>query len=143
MSSTTYVETEREESLLQTSAHALSDAAVDARAQAKVAAQNVKAGVGWSVYKAAFGVSFGVVFTGVFLTELLPVESSLRRGLEDGAGAALDAIETRKVTRGELVEEPIHSEGAGGDWTTSEIPGGVTGRPATVARAPRPRTRPA
>jgi hypothetical protein len=90
-----------QDSIFHSSAQGVSDAAADARAHAIAAAQNVKDGVSWTVYKAAFGASFGVVFTGVFLTELLPGQSSLRRGLEDGAADALDAIELRKRRRRE------------------------------------------
>ena len=52
--------------------------------------------VGKGAYYTTYGLSYGVVFTGVFLKELLPAESSLRRGFEqgvtDGAKAALGAM---------------------------------------------------
>ena len=116
------------DSIFESSSKGFTDAATDARAAAKIAAQNVKDGFGWSVYKAAFGVSFGVVFTGVFLTELLPAQNVLRRGLEDGADAAFDAIEARKV--------PVGAEAYDEHDIADPVPAAKSAKPVQQARKP-------
>lgn len=82
---------------LESAAEAFGDATSDARASAKVAARKVQQTFRKGIYKSAYGISFGLVFGAVFLVELLPEDSSLRRGFEDGATDALDAIASRKV----------------------------------------------
>lgn len=62
---------------------------------AKAAAQKVQGALGAGVYKTAYGISYGVVFAGVFVTELLPIDASVRRGFEEGANAARQAVATR------------------------------------------------
>jgi hypothetical protein len=82
---------------LESAAESFGDATSNARASAKVAARKVRSTVGTGVYKSAYGVSYGVVFGGVFLKELLPENNTLRRGFEEGAEAAFDAVANRKL----------------------------------------------
>ena len=89
---------------LEAAAESIGDATSDASASAKHAARKVKSGVSAGAYTAAYGLSFGIVFGGVFLKELLPGDSAIRRGLEEGAEAALDAIAARRS------HEPLHEE---------------------------------
>jgi hypothetical protein len=88
----------------------VSHARADATESAKLAAAKVQSGVSVGAYYTAYGVSYGLVFTGVFLKELLPISSPIRRGFEDGAVAAIDAAETRRaaLTSGDVpaLEEP-------------------------------------
>jgi len=85
---------------LESAAESFGDATTNARASAKVAARKVRTTLGAGVYKSAYGVSYGVVFGGVFLKELLPENNTLRRGFEEGAEAAFDAVPTRKLEAG-------------------------------------------
>lgn len=89
---------------LEAAAESIGDATSDASASAKHAARKVKSGVSAGAYTAAYGFSFGIVFGGVFLKELLPSDSAIRRGLEEGAEAALDAIAARRH------HEPLHEQ---------------------------------
>jgi hypothetical protein len=82
---------------LESAAQYVSGAGATAGASVKAAAGKSGAAVSVGSYKAAYGLSYGVVFAGVFLKELLPNGSSVRRGFEDGADAAFDAIEARKA----------------------------------------------
>jgi hypothetical protein len=76
---------------LEAAAEATDRAQSDATTAAKF-----QSSLGKGAYYTTYGVSYGVVFSGVFLKELLPAESSLRRGFEqgvtDGAKAALGAL---------------------------------------------------
>jgi hypothetical protein len=81
---------------LEAAAGSVHDARADATASAKIAAAKVQSGIGKGAYYTAYGVSYGVVFSGVFLKELLPADSSIRRGFEeggqDGTKAAIGAV---------------------------------------------------
>jgi len=74
---------------LETVAGSVGEAGTDATASSHTAAATFQSGLG----KGAYYTTYGVVFTSVFLKELLPTESSLRRGFEqgvaDGAKAAM------------------------------------------------------
>lgn len=53
-----------------------------------------------AAYVAAYGASYALVFGAVFVKELLPAGSAVRRGLEDGAragGAAAKSGRTREA----------------------------------------------
>ena len=76
---------------LETAAVRVEEGAANARESAKQAAGSVRHAFRAGVYNTAYWTSYGVVYTTVFLTELLPEENILRRGLEDGADAALEA----------------------------------------------------
>ncbi|PTX97294.1 hypothetical protein DB346_20015 [Verrucomicrobia bacterium LW23] len=107
------------------------DTAAHARESAKVAAGNVKHAVNTGIFNAGFGFSYGVVFTSVFLTELLPENSSLRKGLEQGADAALEAHARRRgIVPGEFDEEEI-----------SEAPEQEAEEAEVEAETPAPRPR--
>jgi hypothetical protein len=82
---------------LESAAETFGDATTNARASAKVAAKKVRETLSAGAYKSAYGVSYGVVFGGVFLKELLPENNVLRRGFEEGAEAAFDAVASRKL----------------------------------------------
>lgn len=84
---------------LEAAAGSISEARSNASVTARAAARRVKSGIGSGAYYTAYGLSYGVVFTGVFLKELLPAENALRRGFEEGAEAAIDAVHTRKARR--------------------------------------------
>jgi hypothetical protein len=100
---------------LEAAAESVGDARADATASAKLAAIKVQHGVSKGAYYAAYGISYGVVFSGIFLKELLPTESSIRRGFEqgvhDGAKAATD-VAARIHTLPESVNDELVEEGA-------------------------------
>jgi hypothetical protein len=103
---------------LEAAAESVNDARADATASAKVAAAKVQSGVSQGAYYAAYGASYGFVFSGVFLKELLPADSSIRRGFEqggqDGAKAAVGAVAKihtlREDADDEFVEQERHDE---------------------------------
>jgi hypothetical protein len=101
---------------LEAAAESVDHARADATASAKLAAHRVQFGVSTGAYYTAYGVSYGLVFSGVFLKELLPVSSPIRRGFEDGAVAAIDAAERRHAALeegdGNLLEDEADSESA-------------------------------
>jgi hypothetical protein len=70
------------------------------------------------VYNSSYGFSYGLIYSGVFLTELLPEDSTIRRGFEEGADAAFQArahVQAKKknmkvkakVEEAEIVEEVV------------------------------------
>lgn len=102
---------------LESAAETFGDMTASARDGARKAARNVSSAVSTGVYKGSYGASYGVVFSAVFLTELLPGGNALRRGLEDGASAALDAAANRRTARA--------AEAAGEDLSDG-VPSGRT-----------------
>ena len=112
---------------LDAAAESVGHARADATASAKLAAAKVQSGVSVGAYYTAYGLSYGVVFSGVFLKELLPTSNSFRRGLEDGAEAAIDAAATRRAAleRGEqehpaLNEHAVHVDRAEHTFTNGD-----------------------
>jgi hypothetical protein len=95
---------------LDAASASISDARADATASAKSAALKVQSGVGTGAYYTAYGISYGLVFSGVFLKELLPVHNAIRRGFEDGAGAAIDTVARLQTREGLALE--AHADGA-------------------------------
>lgn len=91
---------------LDAASDSITDARADATATAKAAALKVQSGVGTGAYYAAYGVSYSLVFSGVFLKELLPVGSSIRRGFEDGADAAFGAAARLRAADDDFDEDP-------------------------------------
>lgn len=85
--------------------------AAGASAGASVKSAAGKAGevIGVGAYKGAYGASYGIVFAAVFLKELLPTGNVVRRGFEDGAHAAFDAIDERKAGPVETVEADVEA----------------------------------
>jgi hypothetical protein len=72
------------------------------------AAGKVGSLVSSGAYHAAYGASYGVVFGGVFLKEFLPESSAVRRGLEQGSQAAIDAVASRRVEEAiDVTEKPL------------------------------------
>jgi hypothetical protein len=82
---------------LDAAAESIGHARADATESAKLAAARVQVGVSSSAYYAAYGLSYGLVFGGVFIKELLPANNPIRRGFEDGANAAFEAADNRRV----------------------------------------------
>ncbi|MFD1702539.1 hypothetical protein ACFSCV_05910 [Methylopila henanensis] len=82
----------------------IGNASASAGASVKSAAGKAGAAIGVGAYKGAYGASYGVVFAAVFLKELLPTGNAVRRGFEDGAHAAFNAIDERKAAAAEAVE---------------------------------------
>ena len=76
---------------LESAAEAFEEASVNSSESAKRAAKTTKRAVGNFLHGAAYGVSYGLVYAGVFVTELIPETNVVRRGLAEGAEAALDA----------------------------------------------------
>ena len=78
-----------------------------ARESAKVVAQATSKAFAGGTYHIAYWISYGLVYSAVYLTELLPKSSSLRQGLEEGAGDAQARAHHKKTT----VEPEPESEG--------------------------------
>jgi hypothetical protein len=100
---------------LEAAAGSVHDARADATASAKIAAAKVQSGISKGAYYTAYGVSYGVVFSGVFLKELLPADSSIRRGFEegvqDGSKAAIGAAaRIHAATEEESDDEFVQTE---------------------------------
>jgi hypothetical protein len=76
---------------LESAAEAFEEASVNSSESAKRAAKTTKRALGNWVHGAAYGVSYGLIYAGVFFTELIPETNVVRRGLAEGAAAALDA----------------------------------------------------
>ena len=93
---------------LESAAETLGDVTASARDSARHAARTVSGAVSTGVYKGSYGASYGVVFSAVFLTELLPLGNALRRGLEDGANAGIDAATKRRIARVGAADDADH-----------------------------------
>jgi len=76
---------------LGSAAERFEEGASHARDSAKHDAGSTHRAVKVGLYNAAYGISYGLVFSTVYLTELLPKDSTIRRGLEEGADAAFEA----------------------------------------------------
>jgi hypothetical protein len=87
---------------LESAAEAFEEASVNSSESAKRAAQTTKRAVGNFVHGAAYGVAYGLVYAGVFVTELMPESNVVRRGLEEGAEAALDARKKVATAKSEV-----------------------------------------
>jgi hypothetical protein len=102
---------------LDAASESIDDARADATASAKATALRVKSSVGTGAYYTAYGVSYGVVFSGVFLKELLPTTNAFRRGLEDGAQAAIKSAVNLRAVSADLEDKALEEglpEDAGG-----------------------------
>jgi len=76
---------------LESAADTFEQAAANAPESARRAARVTKRALGMGVFKAFYGISYGLVYSGVFITELFPEQSTVRRALTEGAEAAIDA----------------------------------------------------
>jgi hypothetical protein len=85
---------------LESAAEAFEEARVSSTESAKRAAEITKRGLPNLLHNAAYGVSYGLVYAGVFVTELMPEDNLVRRGLREGAEAALDARKKAAVAKG-------------------------------------------
>ena len=82
---------------LESAAESFEEAANGAQESARRAAQTTKRAVGKGLFKMFYGISYGLVFSGVYVTELLPEDNSVRHALTEGAEAALTDV--RKVRK--------------------------------------------
>ena len=89
---------------LESAAEKFEEGTSVARQSAKEAAQATRKVFAGGVYNTAYWVSYGFVYSTVYLTELLPAESSFRRGLEEGATDAQAKVHGEKKT-----ESPVPS----------------------------------
>src|ERR1700722_1051401 len=85
---------------LESAAEAFEEASVNSSESAKRAAQTTKRAVGNFVHGTAYGVAYGLVYAGVFVTELMPENNVVRRGLAEGAEAALGARKKVATVKG-------------------------------------------
>ena len=76
---------------LESAADTFEQEAANAPESARRAARVTNRALGIGVFKAFYGISYGLVYSGVFLTELFPEQSTVRRALTEGAEAAIDA----------------------------------------------------
>ncbi len=88
---------------LESAAENFEEATVNAKDSAKKAAHTARRALGNGVHKTAYGAAYGIVYASIFLTELWPEDNVLRRGLVDGASAA---IEERGKFRKSKEEKP-------------------------------------
>jgi hypothetical protein len=88
---------------LESAAEKFEEGSAVARQSAKAAAKTTRRFFADGVYNSAYWVSYGFVYSAVYLTELLPEDNSIRRGLEEGATAAQTKAHAGKETE---VEAP-------------------------------------
>jgi hypothetical protein len=91
---------------LESAAEKFEEGSTVARESAKNAAQATRKVFAGGMYKTAYWVSYGFVYSTVYLTELLPEESSFRRGLEEGATDAQAKVHGEKTTTKSPVPSP-------------------------------------
>lgn len=76
---------------LESAAETFEEATANAHDSAKRAAVVTKSALANALYKTCYGISYGAVYSSVFLVELIPDGSRVRRSFEEGAEAALEA----------------------------------------------------
>ena len=76
---------------LESAAETFEEATANAHDSAKRAAVVTKSALGKALYNACYGISYGAVYSSVFLVELLPDGSTLKKGFTEGAESALEA----------------------------------------------------
>src|SRR5579863_7213641 len=84
---------------LESAAESFEEATANSRDSARRAAATTKRALGIGVHKAAYGVAFGLVYSAVFITEMLPQENIIRRGLLEGTDAALNSRRKAQALR--------------------------------------------
>ncbi len=97
---------------IESAGDTVNSASAAATAHAKIAAAKVQGAISSGAYNGAYGLSYGVVFTAVFIKEFLPRDSAVRRGLEDGAEAAFDAVASRHAEFDDAEAGPDEEDGA-------------------------------
>ena len=83
---------------LESAAESFEEATNGAQESARRAAQTTKRVVGQGLFKMFYGISYGLVYSGVFVTELLPEDNSVRHALTEGAETALSDRRKARVT---------------------------------------------
>ncbi len=115
---------------LESAADTFEQAAANAPESARRAARVTKRALGMGVFKAFYGISYGLVYSGVFITELFPEQSTVRRALTEGAEAAIDARH-----KANNKSKPKLSFDAGHEHDAHDEPAEVTAQtPARTAR---------
>jgi hypothetical protein len=71
----------------------------DARSAAEQTLPLLRYALGMGTYWASYGLSFGVIYTGELAMQVVPEESSMRRGFADGARDAHARRAARKVAQ--------------------------------------------
>jgi len=98
---------------LESAADTFEQAAANAPESARRAARVTKRALGIGVFKAFYGIAYGLVYSGVFVTELLPEQSTVRRALTEGAEAAISARhKAGSKSKAKVSFEPLHEEEA-------------------------------
>jgi hypothetical protein len=105
--------------MFESAAETIGDFAASSRDRAAKAARSASDAVSAGVYKGAYGTSYVLVFGAVFLTDLLPLRSALRRGFEEGAHAALVTRAERRRVRAAKVEALEYRSGEALDEPTA------------------------
>ncbi len=120
---------------LESAAESFEEATANAPESARRAARVTKRALGAGIFKAFYGVSYGLVYSGVFLTELLPEGSSVRRALVEGAEAAISSRQKRRKTIKDMpaaTEEPKAKPAA---RTSGHLPARAASRKIVKNRA--------
>jgi hypothetical protein len=76
---------------LESAAETFEEVTANAADSAKRAAGVTKSALCNALYKTCYGIAFGAVYSSVFIVEMMPAGSKVRRGFEEGAEAALAA----------------------------------------------------
>src|ERR1700761_5323358 len=84
---------------LESAAESFEEATSNSRDSAKRAAATTKRAIGIGVHKAAYGIAFGLVYSAVFITEMLPKGSLIRRGFIEGTEAAMTSRRKAQAVR--------------------------------------------
>jgi hypothetical protein len=91
------------ETVLEDIAGSVRRGAADARVAAENTIPYVRSAVGTGVYWLCYGLSFGAVYTAELAMQVVPDDSPIRRGFEDGAR---DAHEARAPRTAHEVADP-------------------------------------
>jgi hypothetical protein len=119
---------------LESAAESFEEATANAPESARRAARVTKRALGVGVFKTFYGISFGLVYSGVFLTELLPEASSVRRALVEGAEAAITSRQKVRKTIKDKPSEPAPKAKAAVK-TSGELPARAATRKVVKNRA--------
>jgi hypothetical protein len=120
---------------LESAADSFEQAAANAPESARRAARVTKRALGIGVFKAFYGIAYGLVYSGVFVTELLPEQSTVRRALTEGAEAAISARhKAGSKSKAKVSFEPLHEEEAPAPVVPVVPVKAVAKRPAKAAK---------
>lgn len=90
---------------LESAAESFEEATANSKDSAKRAAATTKRALANGVHKTAYGLAYGIVYSAVFVNELMPKGSLIRRGFEEGSEAAIDSRRKAQLTRETAKEE--------------------------------------